>query len=185
MTSFCQQTRRVIHVCGVLNSRRNAGGTEAAVSERNNMKAKTDLYVPALAIAVLSLGITAGSGQFVDSADLKNRAIAASPRAVEAFPWLARTGAKSVCCVEAVTKSNSTLVEVKKNRALAASPRMLELFPELTRSALPSEGSVATGIDPLTEVTANRALAASPRALETFPMLARARYLKNTECLCN
>ena len=148
------------------------------------MKTKTHLYLLALTTAAFSLGITAGAGQSVDSADLRNRAIASSPRAIEVFPWLARTEAESTCCTEVVTKSNSALADVKKNRALAASPRMLELFPELARPAVPrSESNVATraGIDPLTEVTRNRALAVSPRMLEMFPSLARGAHVGNTE----
>ena len=151
------------------------------------MKTKTSLYLLAVTTAALSLGITAGVAQLADSAELKNGAIAASPRAIEVFPWLARGGVEPISRTEAVTKPNSALEDVKKNRALAASPRMREVFPELARPVAPSSESTLatrTGIDPLTEATQNRAFAFSPRALETFPSLARGGYDRNTECLC-
>ena len=155
--------------------------------KEKHMKTKTNLYLLAVTSAALSLCITAGVAQPAGPADLKNRAIAASPRAIEVFPWLARSGGEPICCTEAVTKSNSALADVKKNRALASSPRMREVFPELARPAvLSSKSTVATrkGIDPLTEATRNHAFASSPRALETFPSLARRDYVRSTECSC-
>lgn len=141
------------------------------------MKTKTKLYLLAVSAAALSVGVPTAYTQPFDSVEaLNNRAVAASPRAREVFPWLARSGAEPTRSKEAVTTSKSALAEVKENRALAASPRMKELFPELVRPALsPSECTVATraGINPLTEVTKNRALAASPRMREVFPELAR------------
>jgi hypothetical protein len=147
------------------------------------MKTKTNLYLLAVTTAALSLGITAEVAQFAGSADLENRAIAASPRAIEVFPWLARGEVEPI----AVTKLNSVLADAKKNRALASSPRMREVFPELARPAVSSSEStlaIRSGIDPLTEATRNHAFAFSPRTLETFPSLARGGYVRNTECLC-
>ena len=141
------------------------------------MKTKSILYLLAVTAAALSLNITTAIGQPIDSVEsLKNRAVAASPRAIEVFPWLARNRAEPIVSTEAIAKSKSLLTEVKGNRALAASPRMKELFPELTRPAVSPSGSTVatrTGINPLTEVMGNRALAASPRMREVFPELAR------------
>jgi len=135
------------------------------------MKAKNKLYLLAIGAAALSLTVTTSVGQTIDSIEsLKNRAVAASPRAKEVFPWLARGQGESICC-PTDAKATSALTEVQKNRALAASPRMIEVFPELVRS--PRERAAGTGIDQLTEVTRNRALAASPRMIEQFPELAR------------
>jgi hypothetical protein len=138
---------------------------------------KTKLYLLAVITAALSLNNTTTIGQPIDSTEsLKNRAVAASPRAIEVFPWLARNWTQPIRSTGAVTRPNTRLAEVKGNRALAASPRMKELFPELARPAMSSsETAVATrsGINPLAEVTRNPALAASPRMREVFPELTR------------
>lgn len=139
----------------------------------------TKLYLLAVSAAALSLNITTASAQLFTAADVaNNRAIAASPRALEQFPWLARQTAKPAV----TSKSSGTrtaLTEVKKNRALAASPRMLEQFPELGRPVQPvresSDSSVAS------TVIKNRALAASPRMIEQFPWLARGGAAKAGE----
>ena len=144
------------------------------------MKTKSTLYLLAVSAAVLSLSAATGSGQLFDSVDaLNNRAIAASPRALETFPWLARAPSPKVevCCVEATI--GNALAEARKNRAVAASPRTLEQFPELARAAeAPSARSAGT--DQLSAVTKNHAFAASPRALEQFPQLARGKSTKGT-----
>ncbi len=141
------------------------------------MKTKNKLYLLAVSAAALFLNITTAVGQVFNAVDvINNRAVAASPRAKEEFPWLTRGGTKPTGSKEAVTKSKSALAEVKENRALAASPRMKELYPELARPAVtPSESAVATrsGINALAEVRRNRAFAASPRMKELFPELAR------------
>jgi hypothetical protein len=103
----------------------------------------------------------------------KNRIIAASPRAIEAFPWLAPERAAQSRASSFDAKTSSALAEVKKNRAIAASPRALEQFPELGRPIRPFEKS--TFASEATTVLKNRAFAASPRAIETFPWLARGR----------
>jgi hypothetical protein len=126
---------------------------------------KTKLYLLAVSAAALALNISTSSGQVFDSVEaLNNRAVAASPRAKEVFPWLARG--------TAATPTKTALTEVTKNRAFAASPRVLEQFPELARPVQPlkAESSVVS------TVIKNRALASSPRAKEEFPWLARGNY---------
>src|SRR5262245_46066956 len=96
------------------------------------MKTRSKLYLLAVSAAALALNASMSSGQVFSPVDaVNNRAIAASPRAKEAFPWLTRTGAPrtEACCAE------NALMVVKRNQALAASPRALEQFPELARSA--------------------------------------------------
>ena len=129
---------------------------------------KSKLYLLAVIAAALSLNVSTSSGQVFDSVEaLNNRAVAASPRAKEVFPWLTRGTAT------AVTPTKTGLADVTRNRAFAASPRVLEQFPELARPAQPvksADSSVAT------TVIKNRAFAASPRAKEEFPWLARGSY---------
>jgi hypothetical protein len=135
------------------------------------MKTNTRLYLLAIGIAALALNTSTGSGQVFSPADaVNNRTIAASPRAKEVFPWLARAPVTptEASCKE--TAGNATLAAVKKNRALAASPRMLEQFPELARSAEPSEAPVFN-IAPLAEK--NTAILSSPRMRELYPALSR------------
>lgn len=135
------------------------------------MKTKNKLYLLAVGAAALALNISTGSGQVFSPADaVNNRAIAASPRTKEAFPWLARAPVTrtEACCKE--TTENTALAAVKKHRALAASPRMLEQFPELARSATPSEAPVFN-IAPLPEK--NTAILSSPRYRENHPEVAR------------
>ena len=135
-----------------------------ACSERERKIMKTKLTLNLLAVAAAaSLGLTTATAQPVDSVNaLKNRAIAASPRALEAFPWLARTGSprSEACCVK------NEFTEGLKNSAYAASPRFLEMFPELTRrNARTAEFNIA----PLV----NSAFTSSPRVREEFPELSR------------
>lgn len=143
------------------------------------MKTQTKLYLLAVSAAAFSLSVATSFAQPFNAADaLNNRAIAASPRAKEVFPWLTRETTKPAVSVKSST-SRTALTEVTKNRALAASPRMLEQFPELGRSVQPlrksTESSVAS-----TELK-NRAYAASPRAIEQFPWLARGSAAKASE----
>lgn len=140
---------------------------------------KTKLYLLAVSAAALSLSVTTASAQLFNSADVaNNRAIAASPRAKEAFPWLARDTAKPAVTAKSAN-TRTALTEVKKNRALAASPRMLEQFPELGRPIQPLRKSTESSIAS-TELK-NRAYAASPRAIEQFPWLARGGAAKAGE----
>jgi len=143
------------------------------------MKTQTKLYLLAVSAAAFSLSIATSFAQPFNAADaLNNRAIAASPRAKEVFPWLARDTAKPVVTAKP-SDSRTALTEVTKHRSLAASPRMLEQFPELGHPVQPlrksTERSVAS-----TELK-NRAFAASPRAIEQFPWLARGSAAKASE----
>ena len=148
-----------------------------AISKRIIMKTKNKIYLLAVSAAALSLSASTSFGQLFSPADAQNnRAIAASPRALEQFPWLSRQSAKPTA---RVTESRTVLTEVKKNRALAASPRMLEQFPELGRSAQPFQKSAESSV--VSTVTKNRAYAASPRAIEQFPWLARQSAEKTAE----
>ena len=130
------------------------------------MKTRSKLCLLAVIGAALSLNVSTSSGQVFDSIEaLSNRAVAASPRAKEVFPWLTRGSA--------VKPTKTPLSEVMKNRSFASSPRVLEQFPELSRPAQPvrpTDSAVAA------TVLKNRALAASPRAKEEFPWLARGNY---------
>lgn len=132
---------------------------------------KTKLYPLAVIAAALAFNVSTSSGQVFDSVEaLNNRAVAASPRAKEIFPWLTRG--------TAVTPTKRALTDVSKNRAFAASPRTLEQFPELARPAQPVK---AGGSSVATTVIKNRGLAASPRAKEEFPWLARGNYTVTDE----
>lgn len=135
------------------------------------MKTNSKWYLLALGATLVALNAPPSSGQVFNSVEaLNNRAVAASPRAKEAFPWLTR---------DAVVRPTKTAVaDVMKNRAFAASPRTLEEFPELARPAQPvksADSSVIAG------VIKNRAFAASPRAREEFPWLARGSFTVTEE----
>ena len=138
------------------------------------MKTNNRLYLLVMTAAALSLNATTSFGQVFSPADaINNWAVAASPRAKEAFPWLtgSATPRTEACCAE------NELTTVKKNRAFAASPRALEQFPELARPVQPpkAESSVAS------TVIKNRAWASSPRAKEEFPWLARGSFTVTEE----
>lgn len=140
---------------------------------------KTKLYLLAVSAAAFSLNVATVSAQLFDSADVaNNRAIAASPRAKEVFPWLTRETAKPAVTAKS-SDTRTALAEVKKNRALAASPRMREQFPELGRPVQPLRKSTESSIAS-TELK-NRAYAASPRALEQFAWLVRGGATKATD----
>ena len=129
------------------------------------MKTKIRLYLLAVTAAALSLNATTSLGQVFNAKDvINNRAVAASLRAKEAFPWLTRTAAPRIeaCCDKGEVKN--ALTEAKKNRAYAANPRVREIFPELSRTpAPPQEFTIA----PLVEK--NEALKSSPCYREQHP----------------
>jgi hypothetical protein len=136
------------------------------------MKMTKMLLLSAVAAAALTANQNNLAADFSPS-DLANRAVAASPRALEQFPWLARQVSTPT---ESTPRGESVLSTIKKNRALAASPRMIEQYPELAR--IGQQSTVATAKCCAEEsqfagVIRNRALAASPRMLEEFPQLAR------------
>jgi hypothetical protein len=134
-------------------------------------------YLVAMTAIALSLKATTSFGQVFDSVDAhSNRAVAASPRANEEFPWLLRSITQPSSGKLATPSSRSALAAVKDSGSLAVSPRMREEFPELARPSFsPSESITASGTkaDALTEVRQNNALAASPRMQEHFPELSR------------
>ena len=133
------------------------------------MKTKSKLYLLAATVAAFSSGTMPSIGQVFSSKDaISNRAVAASPRAKEAFPWLTRTTSVRGDACWATDEANNALTEAKKNRAYATSPRVRELFPELSRvPAPPREFTIAPSVEK------NTAYLASPRAKEEFPHLLR------------
>lgn len=120
-------------------------------------------------VAILATAPNLRATDFSPS-DTANRAVAASPRALEVFPWLARDTAKPAVAAKP-SDSGAALTALTRNRAFAASPRALEQFPELGRPVQPLHKSAESSV--ASNVTKNRAVAASPRALEEFPWLAR------------
>ena len=134
------------------------------------MKTTQTLLLGAVAAALLTATATVRAADF-SVKDLSNRAIAASPRAKEQFPWLTRQVSTSV---PTTSRSETTLSIVSRNRALAASPRMLEQFPQLARVNTVKPASTSTSVNSeMAKVLKNSAYAASPRAKEQFPWLAR------------
>jgi hypothetical protein len=132
------------------------------------MKTRTRLVLLAVTAAALSLHLATTSGQVFDSVEsLNNRAVGASPRANEMFPWLARTS---------VTAAKRSAAEASPSRATAASPRILEEFPELSRLTQTAKSGGSFVRD---SAIMNRAVAASPRAKEEFPWLLRGNYELN------
>lgn len=135
------------------------------------MKTLRYLVLPAVTAAVLSLTPSLATGQAVDSlASLKNRAVAASPRAREVFPWLSEDVRREPQIVR-----HPVLADEFKNRAVFASPRSLELFPQLGRTFA---GRTGSGSTELSAALANRAVLVSPRTQEQFPIIARSRSLE-------
>jgi len=134
-------------------------------------------YLLAITAVAWTLNATTSFGQVFDSVDaLSNRAVAASPRAQEEFPWLSRSIPQPVSSELAAPKTSSELAGVKENGSFAASPRVREQFPELDRPAISSsEPTPASqiGANALTETRRNNALSASPRMQEDFPELSR------------
>jgi hypothetical protein len=129
------------------------------------MRTKNRLSLLAVTAAALSLSLATSIGQVFNSKDVvNNRAVAASPRAKEAFPWLTRPAPPRTdeCCAA------NELTTVKNNRAFAASPRALEQYPQLARSA-PAQHEFT--IAPLVE--RNSAVQSSPRYREQYPALSR------------
>lgn len=134
------------------------------------MKTTQTLLLGAVAAALLTATATVQAADF-SVKDLSNRAIAASPRAKEQFPWLTRQASATTT---SSTRFDSVPANIKNNRALAASPRMLEQFPQLARvNTVKPATTPASANSEVARVLKNRAYAASPRAIEQFPWLAR------------
>lgn len=131
------------------------------------MKIQSKSFVLVASVAALTLSTSTSVGQIFSRDDaLNNQAVAASPRAKEQFPWLARAGA----VMPAKTGSTGVAIHV----AYATSPRGREQFPELARSTRPARTVIGPAIR-------NRAVAASPRAKEQFPWLARDHFTVSEE----
>jgi len=131
------------------------------------MKTKNTWYLVATSAAALSLAVTTGVGQVFSYVDaLNNHAVANSPRAIEAFPWLAVKGVPS----PKAPVSPTGRVEINTSRAFVSPPRLLEQFPELARPAQASDSTIRW------PVIKNRAYSSSPRVQEEFPWLARGAF---------
>ena len=135
------------------------------------MKTNNKLIALAIIASAGLLGARISTAQPIDSVkSLENRAVAASPRAKDLFPWLTRTAPTEV---KTGQPSDSKLAGVTRNRAFASSPRVLEEFPELLRPAQAlkeKDSSVASTF------IKNRGFASTPRAREEFPWLARGNF---------
>lgn len=129
------------------------------------MNTKSKMYLLAVTAAAFAMSGTTSVGQVFNAEDvINNHAVAASPRAKEAFPWLTRTPSTraDACCDQGEVRN--ALTEARKNRAYAASPRVREMFPELGRTPVaPQEFTIA----PLVEK--NEAVKSSPRYREQHP----------------
>lgn len=98
------------------------------------MNTKTKLCLLALSAAALILNSSTSFGQAFDSVEvLNNRAVAASPRAKEAFPWLTRSAATPVIPSDALG-SGTTVTGATKNRAIASSPRARGGVPRISKA---------------------------------------------------
>ena len=138
------------------------------------MKTKNRLCLLAVTAAALSLNATTSLGQVFNAEDvINNRAVAASPRAKEEFPWLTRLPASraDACCDKGEVKNE--LTEAKKNRAYAASPRVREMFPELRLAPTTRQEFTIGAVFDVPASVRNNAIANSPRAREEFPALTR------------
>jgi len=138
------------------------------------MITKNCLNLRVILAVALPLCLPTASAQYVDSLEsLSNRAIAASPRAKEAFPWLSRDSGPSTQTRTTKATARNELTEARKNRALALSPRLREIYPELARQAAP-EGKLSIASQFMVpDSVRNNAIALSPRAREEYPALAR------------
>lgn len=145
------------------------------------MKTIKTLLMGVVATAALTANQNLQAAYFSPS-DLNNRAVVASPRAKEQFPWLKVQGAPHNSFTQ---RGDRVPAAIKNNRAFANSPRVIEQYPELARTSEPSAtASPNSGTEnpSLSLVLKNRALAHSPRMLEQFPQL-RATSLPANETL--
>ena len=145
--------------------------------DEDNMKTNKTLLQAAATIVALSFAYKLTAQEPITRAKAPtNPAILASPRAIEVFPWLARSQSWQVERKAEPAKSNREPIAAEKNRALASSPRVLEQFPELSRAprpeAEPTSGLSKRPILPAS-LLSHKALASSPRVAEEFPELAR------------
>jgi hypothetical protein len=122
--------------------------------------------------ASLSVPATLASSQLADAAHTaKNASLAASPRSLEAYPWLAFQKVEKEFAKARAQKPASDYTAVKNHRSLSATPRMVEEYPQLALQPTVVRTSPKTSDTPA--MLQNQAIAASPRILEEFPALAR------------
>jgi len=164
------------------------------------------LLIGGTAAAVLAFGAIARADNLaavaVKASKLVNRPIAASPHALEAFPWLLRGPMPATEAMRRPAEATQNAptypdnlgaaaarASALVNRPIAASPHALEAFPWLLRGPTPpaeAMGGTAeenentkTYPDNLAATAAkasalvNRPILASPHALEEFPALLR------------
>ncbi len=127
-----------------------------------------------LAVLTASLTIPAAraSSQLADAAHTaKNESLAASPRSLEAYPWLAFQKLEKEFAKARTQKSERGYAVVKNHRSLSATPRMVEEYPQLAFQPADVRTSPKTSDTPA--LLQNPAIAASPRIIEEFPALSR------------
>jgi hypothetical protein len=149
------------------------------------MKIRTPILFGAIIVATLVTTQNLRADDLAHAAALASasthRLIAASPHALEEFPWLLREPSPQT---DPAVLSERALSAIKKNSAFAASPRVREQYAELDRSGWQSTIATAkTGgrERQLPSALKNRAWAASPRVKEEYPWLARGYSAPPTE----
>ncbi|MGE3310332.1 MAG: hypothetical protein AB7O66_10215 [Limisphaerales bacterium] len=138
---------------------------------KTNRRTSPNLVV----VAALSLSATmmlANAQSFDVEHSTRNAALAASPRTLEAYPWLAFQGAEARSSSQS-TRATTAVAKVQAHSGLASAPRMIEEFPQLALggSKPSSRPTTKPGIPP--KMLGNEALASSPRVIEDFPALGR------------
>ncbi len=134
---------------------------------KNNRRISPILVV----VAALSLPATVASAQSFDpDHSARNAALAASPRTLEAYPWLALKAAGATTSAARPSRSTSAPAAVRNHQALAAAPRMIEEYPRLARQEAPSRATPKPAIP--ARLLGNAAIASSPRVIEEYPALA-------------
>lgn len=122
--------------------------------------------------ASLSIPAALASSQLADAAHTaKNESLAASPRSLEAYPWLAFQKTEKEFAKARTQKSVRGYAVVKNHRSLSATPRMVEEYPQLAFQQAEARTSPKTSDTPA--MLQNPAIAASPRIVEEFPALSR------------
>lgn len=132
---------------------------------------KTVLMIPTVVAGIaLQTGLLGGTmfQELSNDRAEMNRAVAASPRAKEEFPWLVRSYRPAP--EGKVQYTSGTATTSTSSRHFGSVPRILEEFPQLARADF-REKTPAN--DLAIQGTTGRGLAANPRALEENPALAR------------
>jgi hypothetical protein len=162
------------------------------------MKTIRTLLFGGVVVGFFVAGLNVRADNLVAAADiasaLVNRPIAASPHALEEFPWLRRGYSQPTRLTESTPSTGAypdnlaaaaAQASALVNRPIEASPHGLEKFPLLLQGySMPpkmAEAAQTTGSYPQDLAAAaakasalvNRPIAASPHALEEFPWLFR------------